>query len=364
MTPTVKDKDNIKDVRLFKAIAPLRKPISDATHTLSEISFLVLRIQTSSGVTGESYLLSFQYSRNAIVGAIKDLQSLACRYTIWETGKFNQAAAAYHEYFGKTGLLNWATALYNIAMWDAKGRALQLPVHKIFGATRDTVPVYGSGGWLSYTSDELVEEACNYVSRGFEAVKIKVGSYNWRIDLDRLKMVRRAVGDGVKIMMDANQGMSVPAACELSTAAEDLNIHWFEEPIDHQDFDGYKKVKDVTRISLAMGEREFDTLPLKELIRRNAIDLWQPDLLRIGSVEAYRQSAALAASHHIPVLPHYYKDYDVPLLCSVANGMGAESFDWIDQLIDNPMKVKNGHLSPHDVPGWGFSFLDEHLHAL
>src|SRR5687768_12843689 len=137
MLSIVNDRDNIACVQMYKAAAPLRKPISDATHTLTEISFLVLRIQTRSGVTGESYLLSFQYSPAAIAGAIKDIAAIATNFSIWETDKFNQAAAAANEYFGNSGLLNWATALVNVAMWDAKGKILQLPVHKILGITRD-----------------------------------------------------------------------------------------------------------------------------------------------------------------------------------------------------------------------------------
>jgi hypothetical protein len=106
-----------------------------------------------------------------------------------------------------------------------------------------------------------------------------------------------------------------------------------------------------------MGEREFDMEPLKNLIARNAIDLWQPDILRIGGVEAWRESAALANAYHLPFLPHYYKDYDVPLLCTIPNAFGAESFDWIDGIIDNTMEIKNGMALPRQLPGWGFSFL-------
>jgi L-alanine-DL-glutamate epimerase-like enolase superfamily enzyme len=97
------------------------------------------------------------------------------------------------------------------------------------------------------------------------------------------------------------------------------------------------------------------------LIERSAIDIWQPDLLRIGGVEAWRESAALAGSYHIPVLPHYYKDYDTPLVCSIPNGVGVESFDWIDPLIDNHLQIKDGYVIPRDRPGWGFNFLDEFL---
>ncbi len=356
--------EKIEKIRLFKASATLKKPVADATHRLTEISFLVMRIYTPSGVQGESYLLRFQYSPQAIVGAIRDIASLATSFRIGETGKFNHAASAAQEYFGDTGLLNWAKAMVNIAMWDAKGKSLQLPVHQLLGTCKEKVAIYGSGGWLSYSADELIEEVAGYVARGFRAVKIKVGSPSWKTDLARLQAVREAVGQEVNIMMDANQGMDVPTACQLARAAESLNIFWFEEPVHHQDFAGYRTLKTQTGISLAMGEREFSSLPLRELIRERAIDIWQPDLLRIGSVEAWRESAALAAGFHIPVLPHYYKDYDVPLLCTVPNGMGAESFDWIDPLIDHPMNIQHGFAYPHNRPGWGFNFLDEHLQEI
>ena len=192
--------------------------------------------------------------------------------------------------------------------------------------------------------------------RGFTAVKIKVGAPEAGRDLHRLTIVREAVGRDVDIMMDANQGMALADALELARRVEPLGIRWFEEPLHHADVTGYRSLREKCNISLAMGEREFTTENFKALIARNAIDLWQPDIVRIGGVESWRASAALAAAHHIPVLPHYYKDYDVPLLCTVPNGFGAESFDWIDRLIDNAMQIEGGYAAPRSAPGWGFSF--------
>lgn len=351
----------IRDFKLYKAVAQLKKPIADATHTLDEISFLVLRLQLENGIVGESYLLSFQYSPNAIQGAFKDLLPLVKGYSVNETGKVFSMLEGVSEYFGNTGINRWAQAAINVAMWDAWGKYLNQPVGKLFGTSRDKCAIYGSGGWISYTIDELVAEVSDYVSRGFPAVKIKVGSPDWRTDVERLKIVRNAVGNKVNIMMDANQGMTLPSAIQLARAARDLDIFWFEEPVHHQDFDSYQALKQQTGISLAMGEREYDTLALCQLLERKAIDIWQPDLLRIGGVEAWRDSAALAGSYHVPVLPHYYKDYDVPLVCSVPNGIGVESFDWIDPLIDNPMVIKDGFAYPHEGPGWGFNFIDDRL---
>jgi L-alanine-DL-glutamate epimerase-like enolase superfamily enzyme len=356
--------DQIDRIQLYRAVTLLERPISDATHKLDEISFLVLRVTTQSGIMGEGYLLRFQYAPNSIIGAIKDVSKLAKNFTIWETVKFNQNALGVDEYFGNTGLLNWARCLFNIAMWDAKGKYLGQPIHRIFGINKEKIPIYGSGGWLSYSIKELLSEVVDYKDRGFSGVKIKVGSSDLKIDLDRLLKVREAVGSEIKIMMDANQGMNPDDAIQLALAARDLNIFWFEEPIHHKNYDGYKKIKERSGISLAMGEREFDTVGFRELLLRNAIDIWQPDLLRLGSVEAWRESAALASCFHIPVLPHYYKDYDVPLLCTIPNAASAESFDWIDKLIDHPIRIENGFAYPREAPGWGFTFLDDCLEEI
>ena len=165
-------------------------------------------------------------------------------------------------------------------------------------------------------------------------------------------------------MMDANQGMTVPDALELALAARDIGIGWFEEPIDHRNWDGYAFLRERAGIALAMGEREYDLTPLRELVTRRGIDLWQPDLLRLGSVEAWRESAAYAGAHGIPVLPHYYRGYDVPLLCTVTNAQGAESFDWIDGIVDAPLRVEGGLAYPREGAGWGFRFKPSALTAL
>lgn len=354
----------IRDYKLYKASATLKKPISDSTHTLSEISFLVLRLQLENGIIGESYLLSFQYSPRAIRGAMMDILPAVTGYHASDTGKVNSLINGMNEYFGNQGVNRWVQAAINVAMWDAWGKTLEQPVWRLLGAHKDKCAIYGSGGWISYTIDELIGEVTGYAQRGFKAVKIKVGSPDWKTDVERLKQVRNAVGKDIDIMIDANQGMELSAAIRLANAVSDLNIYWFEEPLDHQNFDGYMMLKRQTSISLAMGEREYDTVPLLQLLQRNAIDIWQPDLLRIGGVEAWRQSAALAAGYHIRVLPHYYKDYDVSLVCSIPNGVGVESFDWIDPLIDHPLVLKDGYAHPRQTPGWGFNFIDDFLEEI
>lgn len=351
----------IKGYTICSARSNLDRPIADATHELSEISFIVVRIRTRSGITGEGYLLSFQYSPNAIVGALRDVGEMIIGENVFDTtGVFEKISRA-NEYFGMEGVNRWAQAVFNIAMWDAWCRELRQPIWKVLGSSARKIPAYGSGGWLSYSIPELIDEVEGYRNRGFRAVKVKVGKPDWREDLERLQLVREAVGEHINIMMDANQGMTVADALALADAVRTLKIRWFEEPIDHTDFDGYKFLRSKTGISMAMGEREYSTIALRELLQRSAIDIWQPDILRLGGVEAWRSSAALAGAFNVPVLPHYYKDYDVPLLCTVPNAAGTESFDWIDPLIDHPVRFQDGFAMPGERPGWGFNFKEECL---
>jgi L-alanine-DL-glutamate epimerase-like enolase superfamily enzyme len=354
----------ISNIEYFRAVSPLSRPIADSTHSIEQIAFVITRVHLVSGIFGESNLLAFDYSPQAIAGALNDLAPLAKGFDVSDTGLFLEQSFAQGEYFGNVGINRWAAGAINIAMWDAWGKTLNRPIWKILGTYRDRVPVYGSGGWLSYSSQELVAEVTRYQERGFGAVKIKVGSPDVESDFERLALVREAVGPKVKIMMDANQGMNVPSALALARKARALDIYWFEEPIVRTDFDGYQHLRNHAGISLAMGEREFDTSALRELIRRNALDLWQPDILRLGGVEGWRQSALLANGHALPVLPHYYKEYDVPLLCTIPNAYGSESFDWIDGLVDAPIPIRDGFASPLPGPGWGFKFKQELLQPL
>src|SRR5690606_27014032 len=134
-------------------------------------------------------------SPNAIVGALKDVIPVIKGFKANETGLVYEKLEGLAEYFGNNGLLRWAQAAVNIAMWDAWGKTLGQPIHKLLGVHKEKVSIYGSGGWISYTIDELIAEVTNYAERGFKAVKIKVGSPKISTDIERLRLVREAVGD-------------------------------------------------------------------------------------------------------------------------------------------------------------------------
>lgn len=359
------NKTRIKALDFFSAESPLSQPIADATHQIPAINFIVARLTTEGGVIGEGYLLAFHFNPAAIRGALADVRALALGHDVNDTRGFDQHCDKEFEYFGDVGLLRWARGVVNLAMWDAKGKHAGKSVRALIGSVTDSVPVYGSGGWLSYSNDELRAEVTGYVKRGFTAVKLKVGAREGLArDMERIALVREAVGPAVRIMIDANQGLDFDGALRLAEKAKAFGIDWFEEPLSHTDFAGYAELKAKAGIKLAMGEREYDLVPLRELATRQAIDLWQPDILRLGGVEGWLDSAALAHEHGLPVLPHYYKEYDAALCCTIPDAYGVESFDWVDGIIDRPLRIEHGRAYPTNEPGWGFSFKDAALRAI
>ena len=141
----------IKRITCFKAVSPLSQPIADSTHQIPGIAFLVVRLELDSGVTGDGHLLAFHYSPQAILGALRDAAPLALGCEVSETGQFLARHERESEYFGNVGLHRWAAGIINVAMWDAWAKTLRAPVWKLFGTCHTRVPVYGSGGWLSYS---------------------------------------------------------------------------------------------------------------------------------------------------------------------------------------------------------------------
>lgn len=350
----------IEDVRVTKLVMPLKKPIADSTHVLKKIEWIVVEILTSEGVIGNSFMLTFDYGTELLKGIVetelkKELIGKDPQYIhkIWDT-VWNRT-----EYIGQSGVAAWGIAAIDIALWDLLGKALGCPVYKLLGAYTDEVPIYGSGGWLSYSIDELLDEARRYVERGFKAIKMKVGSPDQKRDVERVKEVRKCVGDDVLLMLDANQAWTPDEAIRFGKRVQDLNIFWLEEPIAKDDVAGYARVAASLEIPLATGEREYSLGAFKELMEQKGATIIQPDALRIGGITQWMKLAHLAEIYHLRVASHFYKEIDIHVLASVRNGLYLEYFSWLDELLINPLEIVNGVAKVPQRPGLGIEFKPE-----
>jgi len=211
---------------------------------------------------------------------------------------------------GMKGMPICALSAIDIALWDIKGKALGLPIHKLLGgAYRDKAHVYATGLYqpqnVSSITDALTEEALGYKQDGFSAMKLKVG-YGIEEDIRLVKAVREAIGDDISLMVDANHAYNASEAIRLAREMEKYNIHWFEEPVPPEDIDGYLEVKQKSGIIITGGECEYTRYGFRELITRRAVDILQPDLCAAGGFTELARIVTLASAWNVPVMPHVW----------------------------------------------------------
>ena len=349
---------NIEEVRSDWLRIPLPQPIADASHVLRFIDLILVEVRTGEHV-GSSYMLSFDYAPTLLKGIIdQELRQHLLGQPADAIRAIYERNLAATEYIGQEGVAMWGVAAIDVALWDLLARRCGIPAAVLFGVNTKAVPVYGSGGWLSYSDEQLADEIARYMHRGFAGVKIKIGGDEDR-DVERVRAVRRAVGPKCKLMVDANQALTLENAIRLARRLEECRLDWFEEPFPKHDAESYIQLAKRTEIPLAAGEREFGVQPFRRLIASRAISVVQPDLLRIGGVTGWRLVAGLAETNLLRIAPHFYREHDLHLAAACPNVVAIESFDWLDPLLEFPFDVRDGLAHIPNRPGFGVTFKPE-----
>ena len=256
----------------------------------------------------------------------------------------------------------------DIALWDIKGKVADRPVYKLLGGFADRVPVYIAGGYYEEGKglEELAAEMEESVSMGARAIKMKIGGAPINEDVERVRVVREAVGPDVKLMVDANCAYRYYEAIEIARKMEQYDISWFEEPVNPDDYEGHRLISRATTIPIATGENEYTRYGFRDLIKDRCAAILQPDALIMGGVTEYMKVAALAQAHDLPVAPHGSQDVHVHLVAAVPNGLTVEYYRgstdpmW-DKMFKYPLQVDDGFVSPPDRPGMGIEPNDEAL---
>ena len=350
----------IRDVRTTRLSVPFNSPIADSTHVLDRIQWILVDIETDEGLVGSSYMLTFDYAAELLQAIVDvELKKVILGKDPRDITGIWHLCHAHSEYIGQAGLAAWGIGGIDIALWDLLGKYLKVPVCQLLGSNRAEVPAYGSGGWLSYSMDELLAEVNAYVQRGFKIVKMKVGSSDLNHDVERVRAVRKLVGEKVRLMVDANQAWSPHQAIAFARQVQDQDIFWFEEPVQKDDLDGYCKVASSIDIPVATGEREFTLSAFRDFLVRKGAEILQPDALRIGGLTPYMKVVHMAEAFHRSVAPHFYKEIDIHVLAAIRNGLFLEYFSWLDPLLVNPIEISDGMAQVPQRPGLGIEFKAE-----
>jgi L-alanine-DL-glutamate epimerase-like enolase superfamily enzyme len=209
---------------------------------------------------------------------------------------------------GRKGVIIAALSGVDVALWDIMGKAAGQPVYKLLGACRDKALGYATGGFYApgKTVAALADEISGYAARGFKAAKIKLGLMSVKEDMQRARAVREAVGDGMRLMADANRSYDVKTAIRVARQLEELGYEWLEEPICPDDVEGSTLVTASTSIAIAGYETENTSRGFRDLIARRAVDVVQTDLIWNGGFTECRKIAAIANAWNMPVVPHAY----------------------------------------------------------
>jgi len=218
------------------------------------------------------------------------------------------------------------------------------------------VPAYGSGGWPSYTLADLIGEAQAYVARGCRYYKMKIHHPDPRVNRERVQAVKKAVGDGVRMMVDANQKLDVLGNLRQARVLEDLDLVWYEEPVLADDLAACAEVARGINIPVATGENNYTRFEFRDLIERGAARYLMPDVCRANGFSETLKIARLAAAHQVAVSPHVVHELSLQVAGALSNGFLVEWIDWVPEDLFTEMPVLDGgdFLVP-DRPGHGMS---------
>ena len=362
----VAGQDGIAWIRLSLVLLPLAAPISDAKvltgrqKPLTEVALLFAEVQTREGQAG----CGFSYSKRAggpglyahaseIAPALlgEDPNDIA---RIWD--KLVWAGAS----VGRSGLATQAIAAFDIALWDLKAKRAKLPLAKLLGAQRDSVPCYNtSGGFLSSPLPEVLKNVEALLERGIGGIKIKVGQPDPMIDLARVQAVHELIAGRASLMIDANQQWDRVTAQRFGRLVEPLGLVWIEEPLDAYDCEGHAALAALLDTPIASGERLTSVAEHAELIRQRSVDFIQPDAPRVGGVTPMLKIMALADQARLRMAPHFAMELHVHLAAAYPHEPWVEHFEWLEPLFDERLVIEGGRMQLPNRAGLGITLSEQ-----
>ncbi len=337
---------------------PLARPIATAIHRIESVGCILLELETDQGLTGESLVQTLNAERLAALEQM--LRSFAHRV---EGRDAHEIGAIWADIWrdmnpiGHKGFSVYALSAIDTACWDLIGKAAGQPLHRLFGACREVVDTYASGGlWLSLSIDELLAEAEEFIDAGFRAMKIRLGSASIDSDVERVRALRAAIGPDIGLYADANQSLSVKHAIRLGRELEQFDLAWFEEPVVYHDHDGCAEVRAALEMPVAAGETEYTRYGMRDILAAGAVDVLMPDLQRIGGLSEMRRVAAIASVHEVPISSHLFTEHSLCIAGSEPGCISVEHMPWNAPLFNEQMEIVDGRITLPSRPGTGFSF--------
>ncbi len=355
----------IESVDVSQYRLPLDPPLTDATHgAMSVFDVTVVDIRTDDGATGSGYTYTAGRASGAVRSLIADdfAPLLIGADAERIEGLWQRLWHAVH-YVGRGGPASFAQAAIDVALWDLKARRAGVPLWRLLGGHDPVVRCYAGGIDLQDPIDELLARTERRLEEGYRAIKMKVGRANVHEDVERVGAMRKLLGEGFPLMVDANMGWQAGEAVQAARLLRPFGLVWLEEPVAPDDFPAHRRVRDVG-IPIAAGENLHTLAEFQALLAAGGADFPEPDLATCGGITVWRKVAALAEAHGLPVTSHGVHDLHVHVLAAAPNASYLEIHGFgLEQFIEQPLAVQDGTVTAPDRPGHGVVFDRERLSA-
>jgi L-alanine-DL-glutamate epimerase-like enolase superfamily enzyme len=334
----------------MKEVYPPSPPIAGVFHQI------LVEIRTDGGITGYGESFALRGTPHATIAVINHvLKPMILGADPADIcGLMDQMYRQTH-LFGRYGITTFAISGVDIALWDIAGKCAGLPLYRLLGGAREAkVPAYAS--LIRYNDREKLKAAALHAKEsGYEMIKLH------QVDVESLRAVREAVGEGMKITMDINCAWSPEKALDMARQFAPYNLFWLEEPIwPPEDFSSLARLGRVCGLPIASGENACTAYQFKAMLDARAAAYIQPSVIKVGGVSEWRKVAVLAEAYNVKVAAH--SPYFGPGLLATAHLIAASpSADWLElyyvaleaSVIKNPPKVKDGFFPLPEGPGLG-----------
>lgn len=346
-TPTYRIGVPIERLDVVACSIPTDAPESDGTFEWHETT-IVIAIAHCDHHSGFGYTYSHPAAAHLIR---KQLAQIVCQHDVTEVEAAYVAMRQSTRNIGRDGIAAAAVSAVDIALWDLKAQWLDVSLVDLIGACRTSIPVYGSGGFTSYSNDRLSEQLGAWADAGFPAVKMKVGREP-ASDKERVRAARAAIGPSVSLFVDANGALTPRQALAQAESFLEFGVTWFEEPVSSDDLDGLRFVRNraPAGMDIAAGEYGFDLQYFRRMASADAVDVLQADATRCGGVSGFMRAAALCDAWALPLSSHTAPTVHAHLCCAASRARHLEYFhDHVrieSLLFDGVVQPRGGSLAP------------------
>ena len=347
----------LRELRARPVLLPLQRPIVARIATIRHWPVILIDLHTEEGVTGRAYLEPYvPKATKYLVPALHDLGEMLTGKRVSPV-EFYQAARRSLHFVGYEGMSMIAASGLDMAAWDTLARAADVPLAVLLGGSTGRVHAYNSNGLWLQTPEAVAEEAVQLRDQGgFDAIKLRLGRASLGEDLRTVALVREAVGEGVKLMVDFNQGLDYAEALHRCHAIDDLNLAWIEEPLVYDNYDGYARLTAQIKTPIQIGENFYGPRELWKALKAQACDLVMPDFMRIGGITGWLQAAGVCAAAGVPISTHLYVPVGAQVLRVSESAHWLEWQDWVHPILQEPYAVANGDVLLPERPGLGLDW--------